>query len=789
MRRSQLSRHRSRLPGIAAAALAAVAIAGVTATGTASAAASSRTGHAAAAPSQTKNQSTNPSANQSASQSTNSPSPTGSATTTDTGRPAVAKTAKPVGDLAPRVPIGGSTADGAKTGATKQSSVAKATATQSCTPADFDSRSGSALADYVKSSTTDCINTLFTVTGSDATTIFSEANMEAVAGSYQSGAGSYPGDDSTSVQQLVLFLRAGYYVQYYSNGSIPAYGQALATAVEGGLDAFFADSHALDVNDNNGPVLGETVILTDSAGEQARYLGAYQQILNAYNSSFDAYPTMLNAVNDVYTPLFRGHQFPAFVTAVTADPSIIDTLNSFALNHISLLGGANSYLDSNAGLEMSRFVQHTALQAKVRPLMNGLLAASSMTGPTAPLWVAVAGNADYYDQANCAYYNVCDLATKLTAAVLTTTTHCDANHTVLSQALTAADTSAVCASILGQYSYFHTLVHDNGPIPGQYDQNFVLTVFGSPTDYQTYAGPIYGVDTNNGGITLTGDPTDPNNIVRSIMYQWATDNGFVARVWNLNHEFTHALDAEYDTKGDFAAETTVPDIWWIEGVAEYVSYSYRNVTDTEAVSEAATHRYALSTLWQSTYDNSDETRTYPWGYLAVRYMMERHPADIATLLADFRAGDYQGAYTFYGTTIGTSYDADFNTWLDQCAAGACQAGGTPPPSQTCTDPDTRVMGQNCSRTGESAAAGAIDYFYIDVPAGTSTLTITTAGGTGTAYLLYDPSTWATPSAYTQGSQNSGTTQSLTISNPPAGYQYISLYGQAAFSGVTITTSY
>jgi len=768
-------RHHSRLPGIAAAVLAAAAVAGMTGVGTASAAPRPAVSAVSAA---------NPAARQSQTNAV----PKGSANSDSADRPAVAKSAMPVGDLAPRTPVGGDGADGAKSGAPKHAAAAKAQATQSCTPADFASRSGSALSAYVVSSTTDCINTLFSVTGSDAATIFSEKNMETVAGSFRTKAASYPGTDSTSVQQLVLFLRAGYYVQYNSNGSIPAYGQALATAVERGLDAFFAGPHALDVNDANGPVLGETVILTDSADEQARYLGVYKRILNAYTSAFDAYPTMLNAVNDVYTPLFRGHQFPAFVTAVTADPSVIDTLDNFALNHRSLLGGPNSYLDSNAGLEMSRFVQHTALQAKVRPLIKGLLAASSMTGPTAPLWVAVAGDADYYDQANCTYYNVCDLAAKLTAAVLTTTTHCDAHHTVLSQALTPADTSAVCASILGQYSYFHTLVHDNGPIPGQYDQSFVLTVFASRTDYQTYAGPIYGVDTDNGGITLTGDPADPNNLVHSIMYQWATDNGFVARVWNLNHEFTHALDAEYDTKGDFGAETTVPDIWWIEGVAEYVSYSYRNVTDTEAVSEAATHRYALSTLWQSTYDNSDVVRTYPWGYLAVRYMMEKHPADIATILAKFRAGDYQGAYAFYGTTIGTSYDADFNAWLDQCAAGACQAGG-PPPTQTCSDPDIRVLGQNCSRTGESAGAGAIDYFYIDIPAGTPSLTITTDGGSGTAYLLYDPSTWAMPDAYTQGSLNNGTSQSLTINNPPAGYQYISLYGQTAFSGVTITTSY
>ncbi|GAA1969045.1 hypothetical protein GCM10009838_29600 [Catenulispora subtropica] len=660
-------------------------------------------------------------------------------------------------------------------------------AAQSCTPADFASRSGSTLATFVKASTTDCVNTLFTVTGSDAVTIFSEANMITIANAFHTGASSYPGDDSTSVQQLVLFLRAGYYVQYYSNGSIPNYSQALATAVEGALDAFVASPHLLDVNDNNGPVLGETIILTDSADEQARYLGTYKQILNAYNSSYDAYSTMLNAVNNVYTPLFRGHQFPAFVTAVTADPSIIDTLNSFALNHLNLLGGDNSFLDSNAGLELSRFVQHAALQAKVRPLMKGLLDASSMTGPTAGLWVAVAGNADYYDQANCSYYNVCDLANKLTAAVLTTTTHCDSSHTVVSQALTSSDLTAVCNSILGQYAYFHGLVKDSGPIPGQNDGNFVLTVFGSRNDYVTYAGVIYGVDTNNGGITLTGDPTDPNNIVRSIMYQWPNDNGFVARVWNLNHEFTHALDAEYDMKGDFSTQITVPDIWWIEGVAEYVSYSYRNVPDTGAISEASTHRYALSTLFQSTYDNSDETRTYPWGYLAVRYMFEKHASDVYAMLAKFRTGDYQGAYAVYNG-IGTRYDADFTAWLDQCAAGACQTNN-PPPTQSCPGSDTRVMGQNCSRTDESAAAGQIDYFYIYVPAGTASLSITTSGGTGNAYLLYNPYNWATPSAYYQGSFNSGTTQSLTISNPPSGYEYISLYGQTAFSGVTITTSY
>ena len=65
---------------------------------------------------------------------------------------------------------------------------------------------------------------------------------------------------------------------------------------------------------------------------------------------------MDTAVNDVFTPLFRGHWNPAYISAVTADPSIIDTLSTFALNHLASSATRSSYLDSNAGTEMARFL-------------------------------------------------------------------------------------------------------------------------------------------------------------------------------------------------------------------------------------------------------------------------------------------------------------------------------------------------------------------------------------------------------------------------------------------------
>ncbi|WP_438483733.1 collagenase [Streptomyces sp. S186] len=543
----------------------------------------------------------------------------------------------------------------------------------SCAPGDFGGRTGDELVTAVKDASTDCINTLFSVTGKDAHDVFREEQMVTIANAFKDGAASYPGDNSAKVWQLVLFLRAGYYVQSNHPSDVGPYGKDLATATEGGLDAFFANAHSKDVSAGNGDVLGEVLILSDSANEQGRYLNVYKQVLTGYNSSYDAIPSMLAAVNDVYTPLWRGNWNKDYVKAVTADPSIIDTLDSFARDHLELLGTDKSYLDSNAGMNVGRYVEHQPLQDKVRPLMKGLLDASKITGPTAPLWVTVASQADSYDKGNCSYYGVCDLADQLTKAALPVTHSCDKTHTIRAQALNAADLDAACSSLLGQDPFFHNLVKDNGPIPNQYESTIQIVVFSSREDYQTYAGAIYGVDTNNGGITLVGDPTKPDNQPMSIEYQKGPDDGFPAGIWNLNHEYTHYLDARDDMKGDFNQQTTVPDVWWIEGLAEYVSYSYRKVTDTEAVTEAGKHTYKLSTLFQSTYANSDVTRTYPWGYLAVRYMFEKHPDDIANMLGHFRTGDYAGGYAVYNNDIGTRYDDDFDTWLTACASGACKA--------------------------------------------------------------------------------------------------------------------
>lgn len=658
-------------------------------------------------------------------------------------------------------------------------------AVTSCTTSDFASRTGSALVSYIRSvDWYTCINPLFGLSGSDANAVFKQSQMVAVADGVASAAASYSGDDSGGLHELMYFMRAGYWVQSLYPSDVGGYDATLGNAIESGFNALFASPHANDVSAANGDILEQAFVLTDSAQVQGDYLDVYQRYLNAYTSAWDAYPAMDVALNAIYTPLWRGPWIPGFVTAVSADSAIVDTLYDFTLNHLDLLGGNNGVLDSNAGNDMAHLVQIPALQGKVRPLIKGLMNASSITGPTADLWVHVAYRADNDDAGQCSYYGVCDLTQQLTAASLPISYPCS-DFTVMAQSLTATQQTDVCTSLRDEVPYYRGLVQAGGPIPGEYFA-VKMVVYGSKDAYSTYSWAIFGNSTDNGGETLTGNPADPNNVAYSILYQKPYDDGFTANAWNLNHEFAHVLQSIYDMKGDFGTQITVPDVWWIEGQAEYVSYTYRGVTDDEAVTEAAKHTYRLSDLWQNTYAIDDETRTYPWGYLAVRYMTEKHPADIQNMLAHFRTGDYAGAYAVYATDIGTRYDADFDAWLTGLAGGGSTGGGT---ATACTDSDVQAMDRNCYRADQSAAAGDTDYLWIYLPAGTTTLTVTTTGGTGDADLYYDPDTWASPSAYTARSTNPGNTETISVTNSEAGYRYISLYAVTGFSGVTVTTTY
>ncbi|MEU8923927.1 M9 family metallopeptidase [Kitasatospora sp. NPDC048545] len=659
-----------------------------------------------------------------------------------------------------------------------------AAAEQACNTGDFTGRTGSDLVQHIKAADIQCINSLFQLTGGDARGAFREEQMTTVAYALRDAAGSYPGDNSTSVEQLVLFLRAGYFAQWYHPGDVGTYGTALQTAIRSGLDAFFGGAHSRDVGAGNAPILGEAVTLIDSAQENVRYLPVVKRLLTDYDSATWNPAGMAWSVNPVFTVLFRGHQVAGFDAAVEADPSVLDTLAAFATRNNDLLGGDFGVLVYNATKELTRFLKDTALQAKVRPLAKDLVAKSAPNGRTVFQWAAVADAVGYYDAANCSYYGTCNAADQLKAGVLTVNHTCSPSIKLIAQALDSTQLGTACTSLTGQDAYFHSVVKDNGPVKDDGNNTIEVVVFHSSLDYQVLAAAIYGIDTNNGGMYLEGDPAKAGNQPRFLCYEaeWARPS---FEIWNLNHEYTHYLDGRFDMYGDFNAGMTTPTVWWVEGFAEYVSYSYRKVTNDAAIAAAGRHTYKLSDLFDTAY--GDQDRVYRWGYLAVRYMLEQHRPDMDAVLAKYRVGDWAGARTLLKTTIGTRYDAGFDSWLTACASGACATGPTVPQVPECTAADTRQLDAGCARSNVAATTGNYAHFYLLVPAGTKQVKITSSGGTGNGDLYYNPASWAYTDGYATRSAGPDNSETLTVTNPPAGYVYFSLYAQQGFSGVTVTS--
>ncbi|MFF1874044.1 collagenase [Streptomyces sp. CB03911] len=238
---------------------------------------------------------------------------------------------------------------------------------------------------------------------------------------------------------------------------------------------------------------------------------------------------------------------------------------------------------------------------------------------------------------------------------------CSATLRIRAQRMTAQDLKNTCDSLAGQDAWFHTVVKDGGqPVRDDRNTSLEVVVFDSRAEYVRLAGGLYGVSTNNGGVYLEGNPAATGNQARFVAYRDETSQTFA--VVNLNHEYTHYLDGRYDMYGDWNANVSTPTLWWIEGLAEYVSYGYRGVFNSWAAGEASKQTYALSTLFDTTQQN-DQNRIYAWGYLAVYYLVENHPADVAKILGLYRTGSWQTARSYVKQTIGTRYDADFRRWL------------------------------------------------------------------------------------------------------------------------------
>lgn len=642
-----------------------------------------------------------------------------------------------------------------------------------CDMDGYAQNSGQALVDHILQSDSSCIDNLYT---GNATSFaaFTRQKMISVADAAAQMARDYSAAASdSSINKLYYFLRTGYYIEYYFPDDVPPFNAEVQEAVTGALDDFAANPNFYAASSSNGNAIVDAIVLMDSAGEQARYLPVVKQWLQRWDQQYARHRSLRSAVNGIFTILFRGHYDNAFVDSAGSDPQLMQLLGSFARSDW-MLGGDAQFLQENAARELSRFLQHTSAPAYDTAVteVRAVLERYSMTGTGSGIWLVTAGNVDYFGP--CAQFSICGFAGDLEDEVLVHRHTCSAGLKIRAQDMTPGQMTNSCGKLSAQESHFHQLlVTNHNPVADDLNVDLEVVVFDDWSEYDTYAPIFYGIGTDNGGMYLEGDPADPDNQARFIAHEadWKRPE---FEVWNLTHEYVHYLDGRFNLHGDFAdARTdTHKTVWWVEGLAEYVSKKEFN---DEAIALARTGQYQLSDIFANTY-NSGTDRVYLWGYLAVRFMFERHRDDVTQMLTYFRAGNYDG-YLDYVNTIGGSYDSEWQGWLAQVES--IPGGG-----------GDNEIGNNEEISGLALATQGDDlHYFIEVPEGSSRLSVAIDGGSGDADLYLRHGAEATDTEYACRPYLNGNTEVCDIDNPRAGRWYIRLKAYRPFTEVSLLASY
>lgn len=655
--------------------------------------------------------------------------------------------------------------------------------------------SGAALADYLVSLPDyECTYPLFSVTGAQANTIFSAANMNAVVSRVTQ---LQPGYNATNMAlvNLVLYLRAGYYVA--SSGTIPEPSASLKSALRLPLVRLIEGSALYQPNTAAPTTAAETLRLVTNMHDEAYFLPSMKGVITRFTNR-SGYPAAVEALKNnsasggltgALTVLFRAHSDPAGIQLLQNDISYANTLNAFIVNNKSaLLGSSYAYQLSDAANENFRFMQYANLKPAVKVQVKNTLATSTMTGADSDLWLAAADAVKYYDNANCAEYGTCNYEKTLADTILKFSKQCSPTLKLRAQEMTEAQMQEVCSTLATQETFAHAMLKTNRtPVAQDNNTALELVVFDDYTNYNKYAGKLYNISTDNGGMYLEGDPAVAGNQARFIAHEasWLRPT---FKVWNLEHEYVHYLDGRFDMYGDFALSTSVPTVWWIEGIGEYLSLKNNN---QPAIDMARTRTYKLSDIFKNTYSMSDYTnRAYRWGYMATRFMMEKHRADVDNILGKFRIGDYARYQTFI-SQIGTAYDAEFAAWADTATtAGEPTVPSDDPGANLPACASTTQLGKNCVIRNIGNANGYRSYFTLMLPAGAKNLKLATRNGTGDVDLYLAADRWPVPGNTDYSSVKPGNAEDVAVATPVTGrWYYVTLDAKGPYSGVSLSATY
>ncbi len=206
------------------------------------------------------------------------------------------------------------------------------------------------------------------------------------------------------------------------------------------------------------------------------------------------------------------------------------------------------------------------------------------------------------------------------------------------------------------HDFFNT--DPNNPLPNDNNDTLDVYIYLSSAEYKANAGNHFGISTDNGGMYLEGNPSNPGNQAKFIAHicegSWVPFScAYQGQVYNLQHEYVHYLDGRYNVSGPFG--TFNYNAGLTEGLADYLAHgqSYaRTINGVDSLDIPP-----LYNILSADYYHPD---LYKWGYMAMHYMSNRHRNDYDLIIDALRTGNtatYRSTIRDVADRIGSGFDA------------------------------------------------------------------------------------------------------------------------------------
>jgi microbial collagenase len=676
------------------------------------------------------------------------------------------------------------------------------------------STSGNALLNTIKNGGLSCIDSLFTSVPSGA---FTETNIITVANEARYRGQIYNGIDTDEyLTSLHYWIRAFYYQGNRANLTI-----ANQAATKQAMDALFANSHFYDKTAAHAKLVDFAVPNVNSASIAEQYVTTVRNLLNRYDQSFEDVPKWGNAMANITWNVLNECARLATCRGTNHTTTLINEISHYIHNNISWLDHperdyhlhnlAYQLANIHAGKNEAHYTNiKSTLEARVNRIFTDFGYLKESTGRKAYMLAMSAVN---YNQV-CDIYNLCAKKDEIITAVLKDRITCPSGTLYLwAQDMNQAQRNWACSSLSSHESYFHSTMQTNeNPVTPDDNEKLRMVVFNDSTEWSVYGGALFGASTDNGGLYLEGDPSVAGDQATFFAYEDVPARP-TFDIWNLRHEYIHYLDGRFNTQGDFGdvnANGTGKTVWYGEGIAEFIS---RKSCNSEAATAASDSTYDISTIFGNEY-GVGQTRIYPWGYLAVRYMYEQQNSTFFNMLNKFRQGDY----TSYKSTMvdnwvnSKTYDNGFKAWLPSVTSSGCVVDTTRPPSPIePVDLDnvqgTDQVGINACFSGATREDNTLEAgvavclkdadnngfisLGISVKSGVvADMQVTLRNGSGDPDMLHKAGGHPSETVFDYSSATSTSSdETILVKNVQAGWNYIRVTGKPSFTNVTALARY